>query len=704
MATLCAAAGTVLATLGVLGAFALSAAEAQATITHNPIPVLTLTGGASDPGSSHPPKEFKDPCGVATDSHGDIYVASYENNAIDVFNPNGEFLVEIAAAGGPCSLAVNSAGDVYAFDFNTGDVVEYAPSAYPPSATTSYSAPIPIDSSGSDRAVAVDPANDRVYVDQGTQIVEYDSAAHGSGVLNAAIGLGTLSNSWGLDVYGANGDVYASDANAKVVYVFDPTGTIVLQTINGTNVPSSPGGFTGLREAYLAVDQSNGHVYVGDALRKGELAHSLIVDEFDASGAYVSQLTEGFKDTGGLRNAEPSGIIVDDSGGANQGNIYVTNWFGRLDAFGPDVVIPDVTTDVASNVTVTGATLNGTVNPNGIELTDCHFFLGATAVPCSESVAQIGTGSLPVMVHANVSLSAGTLYNVRLDASNKNGSAVPDAGQIFATGATIDSTSTAHVGPSTADLEAKINPEGLATTSHFEYGTTTSYGLSTPESPSIGSDSTDHVATGELAGLTPETTYHYRVVATNAVGTVFGPDRVFTTFPLPGGQLLPDNRAYELVSPPDKGGGNVDGGFLEGGWRIPLQSSIDGNAVTFVSSTAFPGSQSSLLANQYLARRGPNGWSTQAITPIQDISELPASRQESEGPLANGPYQGFSETSPTASCRVVGTLARSRLRSLLIGCPTSVTWKAVAMSSCRHSPSRRRSSRREPGLLSSRVS
>lgn len=222
-------------------ALGLAATAAKAAVLHTPLPSLTLTGTPSDPGPIHPPTAFNNPCGMATDANGNIYVASYFNDTIDVFNSTGEFLTEISAANGPCSLAVDSAGDVYAFQFNTGNVVEYSPSAYPPAVTTTYSGPTPINSSGSARSVAIDPANDHVYVDEGTQIAEYDSVAHGSGVLNSSIGAGTLGDSWGVDVYGANGDIYASDASGNVVYIFDPTGTIVLQAINGTGVPSSPG-------------------------------------------------------------------------------------------------------------------------------------------------------------------------------------------------------------------------------------------------------------------------------------------------------------------------------------------------------------------------------------------------------------------------------------------------------------------------------
>ena len=115
--------------------------------------------------------------------------------------------------------------------------------------------------------------------------------------------------------------------------------------------------------------------------------------------------------------------------------------------------------------------------------------------------------------------------------------------------------------------------------------------------------------------LTPNTTYHFRVVASGGGVTVDGSDRTFSTFP-PGGDTLPDHRVYEMVSPVDKEGGQIDGG-VDGDSPAPEQAAEDGEAITYASQTAFAGAEGGLEAEQYLARRGPEGWVTQAITPPQ---------------------------------------------------------------------------------------
>ena len=78
-----------------------------------------------------------------------------------------------------------------------------------------------------------------------------------------------------------------------------------------------------------------------------------------------------------------------------------------------------------------------------------------------------------------------------------------------------------------------VDPQGMATTYRFEYGTSSSYGLQTAEvDAGSGTGAVDASAT--LTGLTNDTTYHYRVVATNAAGVTRGSDRTLKTDARPG--------------------------------------------------------------------------------------------------------------------------------------------------------------------------
>jgi hypothetical protein len=82
-------------------------------------------------------------------------------------------------------------------------------------------------------------------------------------------------------------------------------------------------------------------------------------------------------------------------------------------------------------------------------------------------------------------------------------------------------------------LKGTVNPEGLATSYYFEYGTTTAYGHSAPaEARDVGEGLADVEAAQRISGLQEGTEYHFRLVAGNEAGTVYGADMTFT----PGAQ------------------------------------------------------------------------------------------------------------------------------------------------------------------------
>ena len=104
-------------------------------------------------------------------------------------------------------------------------------------------------------------------------------------------------------------------------------------------------------------------------------------------------------------------------------------------------------------------------------------------------------------------------------------------GSVVVTGSPTATTNAASSVTTTgASLDGSVNPHDSQTSYHFEYGLSTSYGSQTPASDAnIGSDNIAHSASQTLTGLTPGTTYHFRIVATNAVGTSDGADQTFTT-------------------------------------------------------------------------------------------------------------------------------------------------------------------------------
>jgi len=94
-------------------------------------------------------------------------------------------------------------------------------------------------------------------------------------------------------------------------------------------------------------------------------------------------------------------------------------------------------------------------------------------------------------------------------------------------GAFTDTVS--YISQTWTTLNGLITPGYLMTTVTFEYDTTTAYAHTISADPDTISGKNSGKRSIEITGLTPNTTYHYRVIAQNSLGTSYGSDRTFTT-------------------------------------------------------------------------------------------------------------------------------------------------------------------------------
>ena len=330
-----------------------------------------------------------------------------------------------------------------------------------------------------------------------------------------------------------------------------------------------------------------------------------------------------------------SGLAVDPAAPAD--TIYAAGGKAtKLDAYSIETV-PAPTATSPSNLTHTSATLNGTVNPAGVELLGglegCRFEWGETeapyehVVPCDKSAAQIGSGEGPVKVSAEVSgLQAGHIYHYRLVAANQNdGNPLTDEPSVSADLSfgppSIASTYVTTVSATEVTLGAEVNPRGTAQV-RFEYGIQAgSYEYVTGEIDVSGATAKPVIA--ELTGLSPHTTYHYRAVAENpfaeGLEAILGPDRTFTT-QAQGPLSLLDERGWELVSPPEKHGALFKP-IAEAGIA---QASADGSAISYLASNPTEADpQGYTNQAQILSARGSSGWqSTDLSLPYRRATGL----------------------------------------------------------------------------------
>jgi hypothetical protein len=431
--------------------------------------------------------------------------------------------------------------------------------------------------------LAVD-AEDTLYVNRMPFVWEYDSAGSEVGVVSPA-----------------------SDEADATGYVF---------RITGEAVDSSTG------DLYVAGGEEAKLVRTGIVKRYDVSCHPVITHEDPEPGC---EPVETFG-VGLLQGGSEHRLAIDSSTQA----LYVADET-RIVKFA-SLTVPDVLTAKPVNPTHTTALLAGTVNPSGVELNPgqegCRFEWGETTAPyehtapCDKSAAQIGIGSEPVEVHAAITgLQAGRTYHYRLVASNANdaNSSIqePSIGADLTFGPpALENASILSVTATGAALQAQVDPNDLDTGVRIEYGTEAGVYSQSTAVLDVGSAGSSQAASFHVSGLTPGVTYHYRAVAENLLGegseAAVSPDQTYTTQATTV-FLLPDGRAWELVSSPDTRGGSIKG-LEEIG---VIQAAAGGNAVTYIANgatEAMPEGNAD-AGVQILSVRSPGGWSSRDIAP-----------------------------------------------------------------------------------------
>lgn len=427
----------------------------------------------------------------------------------------------------------------------------------------------------------------------------------------------------------------------------------------------------------LVLDPSHRDLYVDEG-------GSTILD-FSAQCEPVHSSCTPVQTFGSPQLSAAAGLAVDSATGV----VYATNTAAdQIAAFG---VTLEARSDATSEVKATSATLNGEVNPEGSELTKCRFEYGETksygnSVPCAESLGEVGNGSNLTKVRASVSgLTGGITYHFRLHVTNAAGDVRSEDEELKTlTTALIEDALAAEVTATTAKLNATVNPEGLPAACTFEYGTSTSYGINVPCEPaSLGSGTSGVAVSVELKELSPETTYHWRVRASDINGTVPGADNTFIAAGTAAekcteveealrlennSSTLPDCRAYEMVTPPQKNGALIVPSFAS----LPHQVSEDGSRVIASSIQCFSGALSCDADRHskgppFEFTRSSEGWVTHPLAPPAgafETSTVWGYSADTGMVLYSAPIPGqapdeFSARQPDGSFSAIGPIAEN---------------------------------------------
>jgi hypothetical protein len=623
----------------------------------------------------------REPCGVAVAPSGHVYVATYTGE-VDEYTPvanpatSSDYTASLWGAGEICSIAGDSEGNLYAAALGSGPVTRYEASQFNTLEIPGIGTQI---TEGGGASLAIDPApsHDDLYVDQRTGVAQFDSTGKLLGT-SAAAGPGALNSSSGLAVNDASGEVYADDSG--VVEIFGPalaaaevtTGAIsglqpTSATLEGTvdpaNVPVSACEFEyGTDSSYgTSVPCSQTVPFSGEA----QVPVSVGLTGLQPNTTYHYRL------------------FATDANGTNDGvdATFTTSGPARVES------------ESSSSFTQTGATLEGQIDPDGYA-TSYRFEYGqtpsyGTSTPVPDG--SLGSAEEPTVVPAAelTGLKVGTTYHYRLVATSSQGTVDgPDHEFTTVAAALIESGSATDVAATSATLRAYIQTLGNTTHYYFQYGTSScstagSSCADIPLAPGGLVASAEESVSVHLQNLSVDTTYRFRTVTTNILGTTYGSEHTFTTQKLGGTLVLPDGRQWELVSPTIKHGADIRSAFGKVSLSdAPFQAAADGHAVTYGTELPLEGDASSNEAfdlSQVLSSRGPDGWSSAGIeapitTPSGPALDSGAQYRLLSSDLSLGLVQPRDETrlSPLATERTLYLRTTATTEYLALVTPQNV--------------------------------
>jgi hypothetical protein len=558
--------------------------------------------------------------GLAVDAvSGDVYVAEADRGAVSQYSSSGvwEGWITSTASGDlgvPRGLGLSGAGDVYVADAGLAVVDRFGPEVVEPSVVTGK-----VAKSKLTRTTAVLAGT----INGGGKAAEY-RFEYGD-----TPGLGSVTS---FETSGT-GEANVSVEVTKLV----PGETYYYRIVGENEEGTSKGSICSFRTPKAVGELSTGTAkevrpesvtLTGTLNPEGLDTHYFFQWGVGAAYGNTTPVPPGIDAGSGAIVVEAETVLAGLSPNSTYHyrlvaeNEYGTTYGqdGTFTTSGPARICNEPTTAIGQHE----ATIHACVDPDQIA-TVYHFEYGETTgygqeVPLGGQ--SIGSGSSPVPVAAVLTgLNVGTVYHFRVVAENEAG-ATTGSDQSFTTtpSAPVDVMFVTKISDSEAVLHAQINPLGNDTHYYFQYGTQSCQAtpagctrIPAPPGQDIGAGTTDVAGEAKVTGLAPGTIYYYRVIDSNALGTTAGPERTFTTQQPPGAFTLADNREWEMVTPPDKGGAPVEPLTREGGI---IRASENGNTLTYVVKNALgeeaEGNRSPEM-QQILASRGASAWSSKDI-------------------------------------------------------------------------------------------
>jgi DNA-binding beta-propeller fold protein YncE len=558
--------------------------------------------------------------GIAIDPAGDLYVGDMKNNRVEKYDTEGHFLLMFGGEVNKTTGAdVCTQADVESGDECGAGVAGTANGQFSSTSVGNFIA------SGENTIYVGDAGRIQEFNPDGTFKEEIDFEGKGlkelEGKTVSALGVDGAGN-----LYAVVGKVLPIEGKTVVpgrtIFKLSPSGGL-LQSFNAEFPPDNFG--TELQVEALAVDVV-GDIYavVDRPLTIAGLGPRVI--EFDPSGKEIIPYVDAFAESlgGGLITGIATNVLGPSSPESGKpGDLYVANFrdgASYINAYGPPPIAfedpphrpPEIKSQFAISVDTDGAELRAQINPRF--WADTTYYLQYGTEECSPGGSSCKDQPLPP-------------------------------------GAKLTSKV----------INAPLTTKGVI-----------------------------------LADLAPATTYHYRFVAKSSGGGPVagvggepgkdGKEGTFKTFPLssepspcPSNQqfrtgasaLLPDCRAYEMVSPLEKNNGDIVTGLNSNGFSTSVvQSASSGDGFTYSAIRSFGNPEGAPYTSQYLAGRDPvAGWSSETISPPRTTVVMPVGnalesefkafsadlctawlRHDSEPPLAEKAVLGYADLYKRENC------------------------------------------------------
>jgi hypothetical protein len=578
-------------------------------------PELSLTGGCNvdaldevrDPGCPYPAPpsgpsgSFAHPRAVITDSYGNIYVSSFGSNSsgsqgrIDIFDSEGFFVSELKTPG-PTSLAIDSEGNLYVAAEVGSElrILVFEPDT-------------PYEPDGGNIEYTSPPISLALAGPECSQpsLCSFRSASIGSiGLAINAENDHLFANFGGLGIAEFTS---AAEGNEEVRSIFGGEG-------------ENPG---------VAVDDARDRLYASVDTNR--------IDIFDLNSVVGTPPEDEYEKVGTIDGSDTP-----------------------LGKFGTQLSV--AVDEGTSHVFI----LDGE-NTRLYEFDENDEYLRTIQYPFQRVQAgQIGVDNGPQSPNGALSGKGRYLYVP----SHKSGT-----GHSFAFFESqggppvVKSAEAVNVAEDETELQAQVNPGNLATNYTFEFKAEGAESWTAAGGGTIPAGNLDTEVSAVVAGLAPGTRYRFRVFAENEEGSDEG-EGTFATYPslptepTPCGNallrtgpsaLLPDCRAYELVTPPDTNGRVPLGTSREPGAFVNRQVSPTGEKVPFkVEGGSIPGlgGTGSQLGDPYVSSRTSAGWSTvyAGPSPVFAPKIVPGSTSPDQG------YSFWSATGDSGSAVIGGEL------------------------------------------------